>query len=92
MTRTEAPTRALGGRALATPPSIPLDAISAPGCYVCNWDGFLLRVPSAAIPRRSALNIVGPEPLYVTKISDDPALPLPQARLVAATMHISVRF
>jgi hypothetical protein len=35
---------------------------------------------------------VGPEPLYVTKISDDPAVPLPQARQVAARYNLATAF
>jgi hypothetical protein len=41
---------------------------------------------------RLALNIVGGEPLTVTKISEDPDVPLPEARGLAWTHGLSVGF
>lgn len=72
--------------------SIPFDSIRAPGSYVCNWNGHLLRVPAAALIPNSVMNLVGAEPLYVTKISDDPALPLSQARAAARRYHLTPGF
>jgi hypothetical protein len=72
--------------------SIPFDSIRSPGTYVCNWSGHLLRVPHSALVPDAVLNIVGPEPLFVTKISDDPAVPLSQARQVALELNLTVNF
>ncbi len=74
------------GAAAALGTKIPSENISDPGCYVCNWSGHLLRVPeNGAAPCRSVLlSIVGSEPLFVTKISDDPYIPLTKAKLLAA--------
>lgn len=72
--------------------SIPFDSIRTPGCYVCNWNGHLLRVPETALIPNGVLNIVGPEPLFVTKITDDPALPLARARQAAAALNLRVSF
>jgi hypothetical protein len=72
--------------------SIPFDSIRTPGCYVCDWNGHLLRVPERALVPNGVLNIVGPEPLFVTKISDDPALPLTRARQAAADLNLRVVF
>jgi len=74
--------------------ALPLDTVCSPGAYVCNWSGHLLRVPSGSLATTGtlALNIVGGEPLTVTKISDDPDLPLPQARGLAWRLGLSVGF
>ncbi len=73
--------------------SIPFDAIRAPGSYVCNWNGYLLRVPQGSITTRAQpINIVGSAPLFVTKISDDPDLPVSAARQVAVDLKLHVSF
>ena len=73
---------------------IPFDAMHEPGCYVCNWSGHLLRVPEDAIkPGRSPLlTIVGTEPLFVTKIGNDPYLPITTCRMLAADCDMTVNF
>jgi hypothetical protein len=73
---------------------VPFDAAHDPGAYVCNWSGHLLRVPGME-PDRSRpppLNLVGPEPLFVTKISDNPLVPVQQARSLAAEFALDVNF
>jgi hypothetical protein len=72
--------------------SIPFDSIRTPGAYVCNWNGHLLRVPESALVPNGVINIVGAEPLFVTKISDDPAVPLTKARRAAAEMRLATAF
>lgn len=74
--------------------TIPFEAISEPGCYVCNWSGHLCRVPEDGIaPGRSPLiNIVGNEPLLVTKISDNPYIPLTKAKMLACNFDLNVNF
>jgi len=73
---------------------VQFDSINEPGTYICNWSGHLLRVPSDSIkPGRSPLmNIMGNEPLFVTKISDDPYVVLSKARVVAANNDLPVNF
>jgi len=70
------------------------DQINEPGAYVCNWSGHLLRVPDDAVkPGRSpTLQIRGRDQLYVTKISDDPFVPLTKARMVASDLDQHVNF
>ncbi len=70
------------------------DQISEPGCYICNWSGHLMRVPPDGIaPGRSPLlNMVGCEPLFVTKICDNPYIPVTKARMLAADYDLAVNF
>lgn len=82
------------GTAPAPLPSIPFDTIEAPGTYVCNWNGYLLRVPEGALGpgNRRVFNLVGTEPLFVTKISDDPGLSVGRARQIAGDHALTANF
>ena len=73
---------------------VPFESLNEPGCYVCNWSGHLLRVPEDGIkPGRSPLlNITGIQPLFVTKICNDPFVPLTKARQLAANCDVVVNF
>ncbi len=73
---------------------IPFEAINQPGCYICNWSGHLLRVPEDGVaPGRSPLlSIIGQQPLFVTKISDNPFIPVTKARMLAANCDVAVNF
>ena len=74
--------------------TLPWSRICEPGCYVCNWSGHLLRVPDDAIaPGRSPLiNMVGCEPLFVTKISNNPFVSVTKAKLLACNADVHVNF
>jgi hypothetical protein len=74
--------------------TVPLDVISSPGTYVCNWSGHLMRIPPASLDRAGhlTLNIIGGQPLTATKISDDPDLPVAEARGLAWSYGLSVGF
>ncbi|MEW6251036.1 MAG: hypothetical protein AB1716_10345 [Planctomycetota bacterium] len=73
---------------------VPLDTIRAPGAYVCDWSGHLLRVPPGSLAAEGLLpvNIVGGAPLTATKISDDADVPIARARSVAWSFGLSVGF
>ncbi len=73
---------------------MPFESINEPGCYICNWSGHLLRVPEDGVaPGRSPLiNVIGPEQLFVTKISDNPFITLTKAKMVASNLDINVNF
>ena len=73
---------------------VPFESINEQGCYVCNWDGHMIRVPEDAIkPGRSPMmSITGTEPLFVTKISCDPFLTISKARMLAADFDVAVNF
>lgn len=70
------------------------DSIPTPGAYVCNWSGHLLRLPHEAVTvvGTPKVNIVGEAPLTVTKLSDDPYLPLPIAKQLAQQMKLATTF
>jgi hypothetical protein len=74
--------------------TLPFESIQEPGCYICNWTGHLLRVPQDGVaPGRSPLlNIIGTEPLVVTKISENPYLTLTKAKMIAANIDVNVNF
>jgi hypothetical protein len=85
-----------GPQAVTQQPSrpIPLNVIATPGTYVCNWSGHLLRVSAAAVAAHGepAMNIIGTEPLMVTKLSDDPTLPLGAAKRLAQRYQLHTQF
>ena len=73
---------------------IPFDAIEHPGCYVCNWSGHLLRIPGDAVKAGHSplLSLKANEPLFVTRLCDDPYVPLSKARMLAADCDVAVNF
>ena len=74
--------------------TVPFESIQNCGCYICNWSGHLLRVPEDGVARgRSPLiNIIGAEQLFVTKLSDNPFIPVTKARMIASNLDCSVNF
>ncbi len=74
--------------------TVEFESISEPGAYVCNWSGHLLRVPDDGVTqgRSPMINMIGNEPLWVTKISDDPFVTRTKARIVASNMDVHVDF
>ena len=75
-------------------PQIQFDSIEGPGTYLCNWSGHLLRVPEEAIQAGHSplMDVVANEPLFVTKLSDNPYLTRAKARLLAADQDLEVNF
>lgn len=73
---------------------VAFENINEPGCYVCNWTGHLMRVPQDGVARGRSplLNIIGREPLYATKLTDDPFIPVTKARMLASNYDIAVNF
>lgn len=74
--------------------TVPFDSIQEPGAYICTWSGHLLRIPEDGVtPGRSPMvNIVGAEPLFVTKICENPFVTVTKARLLAANYDLPVNF
>jgi hypothetical protein len=74
--------------------TIPFAAIDSPGCYICKWSGHLLRVADTGIApgRLPHVHLIGPDALFVTKISDNPYLTIGDARRLAANFDLQVNF
>ena len=72
----------------------PFAKLTEPGTYFCNWSGHLIRVPQDAVRqgRSPVIEILGTEPLYVTKLSDDAFIPVTKARMIAADLDHAVNF
>ena len=70
------------------------DQINAPGCYVVNQTGTLMRVPTDGIaPGRSpVISFVSNEKWTVTQLSSDPFMARTKARMIAADCDIDVNF
>lgn len=70
------------------------DKIDLPGTYYSNWSGHLIRIPEEALKRGFSplIQILGKEPMIVTKLSEDPYLPLSKARMIAADLDLGVNF
>ena len=73
---------------------LPFESISEPGAYVCNWSGHLLRVPDDSLKagRSPTISMRGREPLFVTKIANDPFVQRSKARLLASDGDLPVNF
>ena len=72
---------------------IPLDQLHEAGAYVCSWNGHLIRIPWESLANGTLnFSIVGSEPLFVTKISNDPFVTLSQARVLACNYDVNVNF
>lgn len=72
-----------------------LHEISEPGAYICHWNGDLLRVTDEVVPEELSQGLQfdeGDEPCYVTRISDNPYVPISEARLTAANLDVDIRF
>lgn len=73
---------------------LPLASLREQGAYVCNWDGHLVRMPETipSINDSPFFNIVSKEPLFVTKISENPYVSISTARQVASNLDMPVNF
>ena len=87
-------------RVQKTPPvtepreSVVFSDVDAPGCYVAGETGDLFRIPEEALTegRNPNIEIVSTPPKTVTKITDDPWVPISKARRLAADADLSVGF
>ncbi len=73
---------------------IPFESIQEPGAYICNWSGHLVRIPEDGVTlgRSPMISLVGTEPLFVTKISENPFVTATKARLLACNCDLPVNF
>ena len=68
--------------------------VNQPGAYLSNWTGHLVRIPEDAVKqgRSPVLEILGKEPMLLTKLSDDPFCSITKARMIAADYDLPVNF
>ncbi len=68
--------------------------VNMPGTYVDNETGHLFRVPEDALVggRSPLIEIVSKSPTMVTRISEDPWLPISKARQTAADSDLYISF
>ena len=69
--------------------------VNQPGSYVCNDTGLLLRVPAAGIKDGTSpiIDFFGPQgPVNVTRLSENPGLPIADLRTLATTAQIKPQF
>jgi hypothetical protein len=73
---------------------LPFDEVNQPGTYLSNWTGHLIRLPEdgVKIGRSPVMEILGQEPMLVTKLSDDPFITKTKARMLAADLDLPVNF
>ncbi len=83
----ESTVTAIGGK-------FPLGGVHETGTYVCNWSGHLLRMSEGGQGWGGSpfFNIVAKEPLFITKISNDPFVTLSKAREIASSLDVPVNF
>lgn len=79
----------------ATP--IPFEGIQEPGTYICHQTGHLIRLVAGdehVTSRSPLIDILGSdrELVFVTKISNDPFVPISKARMAAANLDVEISF
>jgi hypothetical protein len=74
--------------------TVPFNEITEAGAYYFHSTGWLYRVPddSLSLGHSPTMNICSAEECFVTKISDDPWIPLNKAREICSNWDFSVNF
>ncbi len=74
--------------------TVPFNEISECGAYYCQDTGWLYRVPEdgLALGHSPFMNIVCTNECVMTKISDDPYVPVNKAREICANWDFAVNF
>jgi hypothetical protein len=73
---------------------LPFHAIDTPGCYVSRNTGDLYRIPAEALALRQSpvIEIVSRAGLRMTRIAEDPWIPLNKARQLCADADLYHNF
>jgi hypothetical protein len=73
---------------------VPFGEIQTSGCYVCNHTGTLYRIPDEALAtgRSPLIEVVSSAGTLMTKVSDDPWIPISKARQLAADADLYPNF
>ncbi|MDP3026049.1 MAG: hypothetical protein Q8O10_11030 [candidate division Zixibacteria bacterium] len=74
--------------------TLPYEKINTPGTYYFNPTGMLLRIPPEGVSQGHSpvIPFVWREECFVTKISDDPWVPISKARQLCANWDLPVNF
>jgi hypothetical protein len=74
--------------------TIPFNEITQSGAYYNHTTGWLYRVPGEglALGHSPVMNILSSDENFVTKISDDPYIPVSKARQICSNMDFAVNF
>ena len=74
--------------------TVPFNEMSEPGSYYCHQTGWLYRIPEEglALGHSPLMNICSNDQLFVTKITDDPYVPVGKAREICANWDFFVNF
>jgi hypothetical protein len=83
-----------GSKAVRKNVTVPFNEITEPGAYYNHSTGWLYRVPNDCLsPGHSpVMNICCSDDCYMTKVSDDPWLPVGKAREICANWDFAVNF
>ncbi len=73
---------------------VPFSELTDPGTYISHATGNLFRVPEDAlvVGRSPLIEIVSNGGTMMTKISDDPWLPISKARQISADSDLCINF
>ena len=71
---------------------LPLDELTEPGTYICNWSGHLLRVHESDPARFAAVRRTGGRQWTVTRISNTPDISRVQAKALANRLGLNTAF
>lgn len=83
-----------GPRALSRKVTIPFNEITESGAYYCHDTGWLYRVPDEGVSlgHSPTMNIVSRDENIVTRIAEDPWIPLNKAREICSNLDLAVNF
>lgn len=80
------------------PPNLPicarLDEVTEPGAFISKGMGDLVRIVQRGVLQEGEelLRKHDDEPVHIMRISNDPFIPISQARLAAANLDIAINF
>ena len=71
-----------------------VNEIPSPGCYVCHWNGSLLRVSNAAftVAGFTSFNFTSSDPMTVTYLTNDPTATIEECRTDANGANVYANF
>ncbi len=74
--------------------TVPFNELSEPGAYYCNHTGWLYRIPNDCLTlgHSPVMNICSLDKCLVTKVSEDPWVPVNKARTICCNWDFAVNF